>query len=149
MKPTVTLKKVNIVAEHYEESLAFYRLLGLSIPEVLAKHANTKHAPALNEDGSFAIDNSELASIYNAGWRQGKNRKSVLLTAQVESRRDVDQTFNTLVSAGHSAVQVPYDAFWGSRYAIVMDPEGNWVGIESPSDESMRSWPPRNSPDGD
>jgi uncharacterized glyoxalase superfamily protein PhnB len=147
MKTRVTLKKVNIVAEHYEETLEFYRLLGLNIPEVLAKHANTKHAPALNEDASFAIDNSELANIYNAGWRKGKSRKSVLLTAQVSSRNDVDQTFNSLIAAGHAAVQVPYDAFWGARYAIVMDPEGNWVGIESAMDETKRSWPPQDSPE--
>lgn len=147
MKPKVTLKKVNIVAEHYEETLAFYRLLGLNIPEVLAKHENTKHAPALNADTSFAIDNGDLANIYNAGWRKGKSRKSVLLTAQVSSRNDVDQTFNSLIAAGHGAVQIPYDAFWGARYAIVSDPEGNWVGIESPMDETKRSWPPQDSPE--
>ena len=52
------------------------------------------------------------------------------------------------IAARHAAVQVPYDAFGGSRYAIVIDPEGNWVGIESPAEESIRHWPPRNSPEG-
>jgi uncharacterized glyoxalase superfamily protein PhnB len=146
MKGKVTLKKINIVAEHYDETVEFYRLLGLNIPEVLAHHAQTKHAPAVMEDGSFAIDNPDLANVYNAGWRKG-DRNSVLLTAEVSSRNDVDQTFNSLIAAGHIAVQVPYDAFWGARYAIVMDPEGNWVGIESPMDETKRSWPPKNSPD--
>ena len=34
----------------------------------------------------------------------------------------------------------------GARYAIVVDPDGNDVGIMSPSDDTMRSWPPTPSP---
>ena len=30
--------------------------------------------------------------------------------------------------------QEPYDAFWGARYAIVEDPDGNAVGLMSPID---------------
>ena len=35
----------------------------------------------------------------------------------------------------------PIDAFWGARYAVVNDPDGNHVGIMSPSDEEHRSVP--------
>ena len=34
------------------------------------------------------------------------------------------------------------DAFWGARYAVVSDPEGNGVGIMSPVDPARRSEPP-------
>jgi hypothetical protein len=44
-------------------------------------------------------------------------------------------------------VQVPYDAFWGARYAIVADPDGNEVGLMSPRDDDRRSFPPADSPD--
>jgi hypothetical protein len=39
-----------------------------------------------------------------------------------------------------------FDAFWGARYAIVADPDGNDVGLMSPIDESRRTWPPEESP---
>jgi hypothetical protein len=42
--------------------------------------------------------------------------------------------------------QAPFDALRGGRYAIVADPHGNDVGLMSPVDESMRSWPPVESP---
>jgi hypothetical protein len=42
--------------------------------------------------------------------------------------------------------QPPFDAFWGARYAIVADPDGNDVGLMSPIDESRRTWPPEESP---
>ena len=35
--------------------------------------------------------------------------------------------------------QPPFDAFWGARYAIVEDPDGNSVGLMSPVDPTRRS----------
>ena len=37
--------------------------------------------------------------------------------------------------------QSPYDAFWGARYAVIEDPDGNAVGIMSPVDPDRRSQP--------
>jgi uncharacterized glyoxalase superfamily protein PhnB len=66
----------------------------------------------------------------------------------VDTRDHVDRIHAALVAAGHESRQVPYDAFWGARYAIVADPDGNDVGIMSPMDDTMRSWPPTPSPEG-
>ena len=35
----------------------------------------------------------------------------------------------------------PIDAFWGARYAIVDDPDGNHVGIMGPQDRSHEDVP--------
>ena len=32
----------------------------------------------------------------------------------------------------------PFDAFWGSRYAEVCDPDGNVLGFHSPADHARR-----------
>jgi uncharacterized glyoxalase superfamily protein PhnB len=37
------------------------------------------------------------------------------------------------VAAGHRSHLAPFDAFWGARYAVVLDPDGNRVGISSPT----------------
>jgi len=44
--------------------------------------------------------------------------------------------------------QAPYDAFWGARYAIVEDPDGNAVGLMSPIDPDRRTAPPSSGPAG-
>jgi catechol 2,3-dioxygenase-like lactoylglutathione lyase family enzyme len=51
---------------------------------------------------------------------------------------------NHHVSAGHGehVQQEPYDAFWGARYAVVSDPDGNGVGIMSPIDPVTRTEAP-------
>ena len=44
-----------------------------------------------------------------------------------------------MTEAGYISEQQPYDAFWGARYAVVQDPDGNPVGIMSPIDPDRRS----------
>ena len=58
-----------------------------------------------------------------------------------------DERYAQLTSAGYLGRQPPFDAFWGARYAIVADPDGNDVGLMSPMEESRRTWPPARSPD--
>jgi len=114
---------------------------------VLGEPVDTRHAPAADHgNASFALDNPALAQIYNAEWRGPGPANSILLSAQLPTREAVDGTYAALVAAGHEGVQVPYDAFWGARYAVVRDPEGNSVGLESPQDDGKRSWPPVQSP---
>ena len=145
---SATIAKINIVATNYDKTVEFYRELGIRIPTVLSEPPETRHAEAESHTGSFfALDNPALAKIYNAEWRQTGRPNSVLITVQVPTREAVDETYGALVAAGHEGLQVPYDAFWGARYAVVRDPEGNSVGLESPLDERRRSWPPRQSPD--
>jgi len=57
-------------------------------------------------------------------------------------REAVDRTYHALTAAGGASQQPPYDAFWGARYAVVEDPDGNPVGLMSPIDDAYRSTPP-------
>lgn len=143
----VAIGKISIIAKRFEETLAFYQLLGLDIPRVIAEPADTRHALVQNGETAFSIDNDALARLYNAEWRAAGHGHSVLLTAQCATGNDVDAIYHKMVSAGYATVQPPYDAFWGARFAIVADPEGNPVGLESPADMAHRVWPPQLSPD--
>ena len=60
----------------------------------------------------------------------------------VPSREAVDERYGELIAAGYTGLQPPYDAFWGARYAIVEDPDGNHVGLMSPLDPTRRGAPP-------
>ena len=46
-----------------------------------------------------------------------------------DSPADVDATFDALVGAGATGHLAPRDAFWGQRYAVVLDPDGNHVDL--------------------
>jgi uncharacterized glyoxalase superfamily protein PhnB len=40
--------------------------------------------------------------------------------------------FRKVVAAGFKAKKEPWDAFWGQRYASVVDPDGNSVDLFAP-----------------
>lgn len=65
-----------------------------------------------------------------------------MLGFEVPDRADVDRLYDELVAAGATAQQAPYDAFWGARFAVLADPEGNAIGLTSPSDPAYRGTPP-------
>jgi predicted enzyme related to lactoylglutathione lyase len=60
----------------------------------------------------------------------------------IESATPVHATVNMPDGIHRRVRQPPYDAFWGSRYAIVEDPDGNPVGLMSRRQESQKYWPP-------
>lgn len=134
------LDQVNLVVRDMAAMAEFYGRLGLSLPggdpTWDRHHRSADHAGPFD----FDLDSSEFTSIWNAGWPAG--RTGVVLGFRVISRDDVDRLYGELTGAGYKGQQPPYDAFWGARYAIVEDPDGNSVGLMSPIDPSMRHAPP-------
>ena len=66
----------------------------------------------------------------------------VVIGFKVDRREEVDELVAALAADGVPVQQEPYDAFWGARYAIVSDPDGNGVGVMSPVDPARSSQPP-------
>ena len=54
------------------------------------------------------------------------------LAFKFDSPTDVDDAYARLVGLGYAGHKEPWDAFWGQRYAIVHDPDGNAVDLFSP-----------------
>ena len=128
------------MAKRFAETLKFYGLLGLDIPEPMNQPPGALHAPAnVNTGVAFEIDNEFLARLYNASCRASSGGGRLLLTVSIGTRDEVDEAYATLMAAGYQGRQSPYDAFWGSRFAIVGDPEGNDVGLMSPPEEPFKS----------
>jgi len=145
-EPKLVLNLLDVVASDFDATVAFYRRLGVELGEVPPSEG-IRHAEVKLANGFVLhIDNEKLASLYNPAWRAPGGSCRAVIGFEVPSREAVDQRYAELVAAGHRGKQPPYDAFWGARYAIVADPDGNDVGIMSPPDESRRSWPPRPAP---
>ena len=140
------LNQIDLVVRDMEATIAFYRALGVDIPESAIWRTETGiHHVDLAMPGGLILhfDSASLAKVYDRGWREpsGTGTRNVL-SFKVSSRDDVDRIYDRLTGLGYSSAQPPYDAFWGARYAIVEDPDGNHVGIMSPSDPARRAAPP-------
>lgn len=140
------LDQLNLVVRNMDETVAFYRLLGLDIPERSVWRTGTgAHHVGLSSSNGFSLDldSPALARVYNAGWQPPAGVGSrCVIGFRLESREAIDAAYGVLTSAGHRGLQAPFDAFWGARYAVVEDPDGNHVGLMSPSDPTRRSDPP-------
>lgn len=143
----VQITQLNILADDFEETARFYRELGIAVPQPTPQPPGSLHAEADAGPIQLAIDNLDLASLYHSAVRQRQLRSRLIIGVTVDSRSAVDDTYHRLVAAGFTGRQRPYDAFWGSRYAVVADPAGNDVGLMSPSDPARTHWPPSPSPE--
>ena len=91
------------------------------------------------------FDRPDFARVWDSGY-DGATGGSTVLGLAIETRDEVDEVYAELVAHGHRGRQPPYDAFWGSRFAIIEDPVGNPVGLMSPGEDARRFWPPSEPP---
>ena len=130
------LNQINLVVTDMAATLAFYRRLGLTIPETDPAWESQHRNAEMPGDIDLDFDSAEFARQWDQGWPEG--HRMGVLGFGVPSREAVDEIYRDLTEAGYHGEQQPYDAFWGARYAIVQDPDGNAVGLMSPVDPSRR-----------
>ena len=141
----IDLHMVNVVVADMAAALDFYRRLGVDVPA--EADPESAHVQVRLPSGfSLELDAPASAERWHAGWRAGSRDPAVVLGFALPSREAVDERYGALTAAGYAGRQAPFDAFWGARYAIVADPDGNDVGLMSPMEESRRRWPPERSP---
>ena len=128
------LDQVNLVVGDMDASLAFYRRVGVDFPEWEPRwdkhHRSAKTAGGLD----FDLD----SAVFARDWNEGSLGPVAVLSFKLASRDAVDALYAELTGAGYNGQQPPYDAFWGARYAVVEDPDGNLVGLMSPMDDARR-----------
>jgi len=129
---------VYLFVRDMQASLAFYTRLGLTFDA-----AGGVFARAISGNGTtLELGTAALTRGYDPHWREPSGTATNSLNFDLESRDAVDTLYADLAAAGHTAHLAPIDAFWGSRYAIIDDPDGNVVGLHSPRDPSRASRPP-------
>jgi len=115
-----SLNAIGIVVSDLERSIAFYRLLGLDVPETPGEgHVET----TLANGGRLMLDTEETVTSFQPEWtRQTGNQLS--LAFECTGPAEVDETYARMVEAGFHGEKKPWDAFWGQRYAQLQDPDG-------------------------
>ncbi len=124
---TARLDVVGIVVDDMARSLAFYRRLGFDLPPQADGEA---HVEATLPGGlRVAWDTVETIRSFDPGWERPTGGHRIGLAFACDDPADVDATYAALLDAGHDGHLAPWDAFWGMRYAVVHDPDGNAVDL--------------------
>ncbi|HYF63379.1 MAG TPA: VOC family protein [Herpetosiphonaceae bacterium] len=120
---------VGLVVQDIAASLSFYRLLGLDVP---ADSGGEPYVEVITPNGYRISWNSvEMARELDPGWEEPRGQR-ISLAFKCSSPAEVDEVFARIVAAGYAGHKAPWDAFWGQRYAVVVDPDGNTVDIFAP-----------------
>jgi hypothetical protein len=144
------IDQINVVVGQVEAAAQFLIGLGVQLPaappEWDAHHRTIPTATSLHVGHELAepafgmeLDSSTFAQRWGG---LAPSFSGVVLNVRVDERPDVDRLYERALSIGGRSLKTPYDAFWGSRYAVVEGPGSIVVGVMSMPDAAHRSTPP-------
>jgi uncharacterized glyoxalase superfamily protein PhnB len=112
------LDAIGIVSSDLDRSRAFYRLLGVEIA------AGDDHVEAAFPNGlRLMFDTESVMHSFWPDWTRARGNQ-VALAFACASPAEVDEIYRRVVEAGFHGEKEPWDAFWGHRYAQLVDPDG-------------------------
>jgi catechol 2,3-dioxygenase-like lactoylglutathione lyase family enzyme len=66
---------------------------------------------------------------FDPDWQPPTGGHRMGLAFLVDSPAEVDSLYAELTADGYEGHKEPWDAFWGQRYAVLHDPDGNAVEL--------------------
>lgn len=117
---------VSVTSSNIAKSAEFYRLLGFEFADVAPDEDHVEPKP---QKGSarLMIDSEKLMAQMGNTNPQPANHSSFAI--QYDLPEEVNAVCQKITAAGFSVEKEPWDAFWGQRYAVVVDPAGYKVDL--------------------
>ena len=123
------LSAIGITSHDIDASIAFYALLGVPFDRPTG---DADHVEATLPNGlRLMLDTVALMKTLDPAWTEPAGHR-MGLAFECASPAEVDALHAKVVGAGHRSKTAPWDAFWGQRYAQVIDPDGNVVDLFAP-----------------
>ncbi len=121
------LDLIGIVVQDMARSLAFYRELGLDLPP---EADNEPHVEVTLPGGiRLAWDTHSVINSFDPNWQPPQGGHHISLAFHCDTPADVDELYTHMTEKGFVGHKAPWDAFWGQRYALLSDPDGNSIDL--------------------
>ncbi|MEV4813783.1 VOC family protein [Micromonospora avicenniae] len=121
---------IGLVATDMARTLDFYRRLGLDIPAGAETEPHVE--TALPGGLRIAWDDVTTVRSFDPDWTPPTGSPRSNLAFRCADPAEVDRWYTELTEAGYHGQLKPWDAFWGQRYAVLHDPDGNGVDLFAP-----------------
>jgi uncharacterized glyoxalase superfamily protein PhnB len=119
------LNRIGIAAADMAESIRFYRLLGLDMPET----PDEGHVEASLPNGvRLMLDSEEVILSFLPAWKR-ENGNQISVAFECGTPAGVDELYARVTEAGFEGGKEPWDAAWGQRYALLWDPDGVRINL--------------------
>ena len=123
---------IGVIVSDLGTAIAFYRLCGLEFPDDPDPMGHGHVEVPLPGGLRFMLDTEASVRSFDPGWEPPSGGYRVAIAFEVDAPQDVDRAYAQLIEAGGVSRREPWDAFWGQRYAQVLDPDGNVVELFAP-----------------
>jgi catechol 2,3-dioxygenase-like lactoylglutathione lyase family enzyme len=118
------LYMVGLTVSDMDRSIAFYRRLGIALPE---SGYNPHHIEAKMNGGlTFFLDDRPVHRGDPAEAAE-KGTYRVLLEFYLDSPAAVEAQYNELIGLGYHSYRAPFVTSFGMVFALVDDPDGNTI----------------------
>ena len=74
------------------------------------------------------LDSEQTIRSFRPDWERAVGNQ-LALAFECASPSAVDELYAQVVDAGFQGEKAPWDAFWGQRYAQLLDPDGNPIDL--------------------
>ena len=71
---------------------------------------------------------SRIKSGTSPGWIPADGHR-IELAFLCDSRESLNALYDSILEQGYASHKAPWDAFWGQRYAILYDADGNLISL--------------------
>ena len=127
------LDAISIITADMPAAITFYSALGLQLAD---GGPDAPHTEFTSGSLRVLLDTEAVMLGIDPEWTRPTGGPTMSLAFDCSTAEAVDATFARLTGRGaeNSApvagvVHEPWDAFWGQRYAVVSDPDGNKVDL--------------------
>lgn len=125
----VKFDMLGIVTADMDRSRLFYALLGWDFPSPSDGGPYTEIT--LDSGLRISLNHMEMVRGMEPDWTPATGHR-MGIAFLCDTPADVDALYALIVEAGFEGHRAPWDAFWGQRYAQVLDPDGNIVDLFCP-----------------
>ena len=74
------------------------------------------------------LDSEDVVRSFLPAWAR-EDGNQIAVAFECSSPAEVDEVHARVVAAGFESEKDPWDAFWGQRYSILVDPDGVRVNL--------------------
>ena len=124
--------QINLIVSDLERAKAFWLLLGYESTPRHPKAAVLTFPSGMD----VVLHEPDFARLWDPTY-EGPHPGSTVIDVNLPSRTAVDEAHERIVAAGFEPSVEPWDTFFGARYAIVRDQDGNRIGLKSPQDPHL------------
>ena len=125
----IQIDMIGLVVQDMGATLRFYRMLGLEIAEGVEDEPYVEITTPNGYRVSF--NTIDMVKGIDPEWVDPVGQR-ISLAFKCDSPAEVDAKYGEFQSQGCHCHKEPWDAFWGQRYAVVDDPDGNHVDLFAP-----------------